>query len=88
MFHDIFVSLSSNNSVVSMSNSLSARLTYRIMAVVLVRMVTRDRFLSPIKNFQLFGKLHRSTIKRAHQTDSSSGNITDSSLCSFLRNIQ
>ena len=42
MFHDIFVSLSSNNSVVSMSNSLSARLTYRIMAVVLVRMVTRD----------------------------------------------
>ena len=36
MFHDIFVSLSSNNSVVSMSNSLSARLTYRIMAVVLV----------------------------------------------------
>ena len=44
MFHDIFVSLSSNNSVVSMSNSLSARLTYRIMAVVLVRMVTRDRY--------------------------------------------
>ena len=38
MFHDIFVSLSSNNSVVSMSNSLSARLTYRIMAVVLVMM--------------------------------------------------
>ena len=36
MFHDIFVSLSSNNSFGSMSNSLATQLTYRIMAVVLV----------------------------------------------------